>query len=54
MYEIVTHRWEEGRVVISRKRPIYETEAEAKTALSNIKKNRNLIYNIREVKENGN
>lgn len=54
MFELTTQRWEEGRVTVRRFRPLHETEEAAKEALRGIKKNRNLIYSIREVKENGN
>lgn len=49
MFEIVSHRWEEGRVVISRQRPLFEKEEQAQEALKQQKKNRKLRYYIRKV-----
>ena len=54
MFEITTQRWDAGRVIISRMRPLYETRELAQEALNNMKRNKRLIYNIRETEDNGN
>lgn len=54
MFEITTQFWQKGRLSIHRLRPLYETWEQAKTALDGMKRNRNLIYHIRETDNNGN
>lgn len=53
MFEVVSHKWEKGRVTVNRRRPLFATEEEANRALQKIRKAKSLRYYVREVLENG-
>ncbi len=54
MFEITSQRWDAGRLVLHRIRPLFETREQAETALNEMKRNKKLIYKIREVDNHGN